>query len=397
MRGGNIAAVGPFVSTPVPEGATVIDGAGKSVMPGIVMVHEHTYYPTGPGVYGQLGMGVFVDQASVTAARTELTFATVSAANKLSCGLTTGGEAYCWGEGAEGEHGQSTLDDVPAPTRANDGRWITLSAGSHHICAVAPDGSAFCWGRDEQGQLGDTAHDRCSFQVDVYPCSAAPVRVRTTLRFTQIAAGMWHTCALTGDGIAYCWGQGGLLGDGSTQRSTTPVRVAGGLAFKALDAGASHTCGVTLANAAYCWGYNSPAVLGDGTDTNRTAPVAVAGGLSFTRVSPGGSHTCGLTTSGAAYCWGQNYFGQLGTGDTLSGSTPRPVAGGRTFVELSPSSDGACGIAEDGNMYCWGWDFFDTLAGGKAADTCQFLGTTYRCSTTPVLAIAWVLFKGGAR
>jgi enamidase len=55
MRGGNIAAVGPFASTPVPEGATVIDGTGKSVMPGIVMVHEHTYYPTGPGVYGQLG------------------------------------------------------------------------------------------------------------------------------------------------------------------------------------------------------------------------------------------------------------------------------------------------------------------------------------------------------
>jgi imidazolonepropionase-like amidohydrolase len=55
IRAGNIAAVGPAASTPVPEGATVIDGAGKSVMPGIVMVHEHTFYPTGPGVYGQLG------------------------------------------------------------------------------------------------------------------------------------------------------------------------------------------------------------------------------------------------------------------------------------------------------------------------------------------------------
>ena len=24
-------------------------------MPGLVMLHEHLYYPTGPGVYGQLG------------------------------------------------------------------------------------------------------------------------------------------------------------------------------------------------------------------------------------------------------------------------------------------------------------------------------------------------------
>jgi enamidase len=33
----------------------VIDLAGKSVMPGLVMLHEHLYYPVGPNVYGQLG------------------------------------------------------------------------------------------------------------------------------------------------------------------------------------------------------------------------------------------------------------------------------------------------------------------------------------------------------
>ena len=55
MRDGAIAALGPAASTPVPEGATVIDATGQSVMPGIVMMHEHLYYPTGPGVYGQLG------------------------------------------------------------------------------------------------------------------------------------------------------------------------------------------------------------------------------------------------------------------------------------------------------------------------------------------------------
>jgi len=55
LRAGNIAAMGPSATTPAPDGATVIDGTGKSVMPGLVMVHEHTYYPTGPGVYGQLG------------------------------------------------------------------------------------------------------------------------------------------------------------------------------------------------------------------------------------------------------------------------------------------------------------------------------------------------------
>src|SRR3954465_4315375 len=55
IRGGNVAELGDAARVKPPEGATVIDLAGKSVIPGIVMVHEHLYYPTGPGVYGQLG------------------------------------------------------------------------------------------------------------------------------------------------------------------------------------------------------------------------------------------------------------------------------------------------------------------------------------------------------
>lgn len=55
IRGGNIAEVGDAARIAVPAGATTIDLAGKSVMPGLVMVHEHLYYPSGSGVYGQLG------------------------------------------------------------------------------------------------------------------------------------------------------------------------------------------------------------------------------------------------------------------------------------------------------------------------------------------------------
>jgi imidazolonepropionase-like amidohydrolase len=55
IRDGNIAAIGPSASTTPPAGATVVDLTGKSIIPGLVMVHEHLYYPTGPQVYGQLG------------------------------------------------------------------------------------------------------------------------------------------------------------------------------------------------------------------------------------------------------------------------------------------------------------------------------------------------------
>jgi enamidase len=55
IRGGTIDQIGDASEIHAPEGAKVIDLTGKSVMPGIVMLHEHLYYPTGPGVYGQLG------------------------------------------------------------------------------------------------------------------------------------------------------------------------------------------------------------------------------------------------------------------------------------------------------------------------------------------------------
>jgi enamidase len=55
IRDGAIAAIGAAASVAVPAEATTIDATGKTVIPGFVMVHEHLYYPTGGGIYGQLG------------------------------------------------------------------------------------------------------------------------------------------------------------------------------------------------------------------------------------------------------------------------------------------------------------------------------------------------------
>lgn len=54
VRDGRIAALGVAGSVAVPAGAHVMDLGGKSVIPGLVMVHEHLFYPTGPGIYGNL-------------------------------------------------------------------------------------------------------------------------------------------------------------------------------------------------------------------------------------------------------------------------------------------------------------------------------------------------------
>jgi imidazolonepropionase-like amidohydrolase len=48
---GRIVAVGPAAEVGVPQGARVIDGAGHTMVPGLVMLHEHLFYPSGQARY----------------------------------------------------------------------------------------------------------------------------------------------------------------------------------------------------------------------------------------------------------------------------------------------------------------------------------------------------------
>ena len=43
---GKIASVGPAAAATVPSGAKIIDGTGKTVIPGLVGMHEHLFYPS---------------------------------------------------------------------------------------------------------------------------------------------------------------------------------------------------------------------------------------------------------------------------------------------------------------------------------------------------------------
>src|SRR5689334_18545588 len=54
IRDGRIASIGNSSATQIPAGMMTMDLTGKSVMPGLVMVHEHLIYPTAPGVSGNL-------------------------------------------------------------------------------------------------------------------------------------------------------------------------------------------------------------------------------------------------------------------------------------------------------------------------------------------------------
>src|SRR5678815_4886160 len=56
LKGGTIQSVGDASSAKIPAGARTMDLAGRTVMPGYVMLHEHLFYPSGGGaIYNEQG------------------------------------------------------------------------------------------------------------------------------------------------------------------------------------------------------------------------------------------------------------------------------------------------------------------------------------------------------
>ncbi len=210
--------------------------------------------------------------------------------------------------------------------------FASVTAGGNHTCGLTTGGAAFCWGENGAGELGNgsaVGPEACAaIRGTALPCSQEPVAVAGAITFSELSAGGEYTCGLTASGAAHCWGLLALL----YPYSPFPVAVAGGFTFFAVSVGNSHACGVSTGGLLYCWGSNDYGQLGNGSTSDSRVPVPVTGGLAFSAVSAGdattdGGHTCGLTAGGEAYCWGANPFGELGNGSTESSSVPLPVLG----------------------------------------------------------------------
>jgi alpha-tubulin suppressor-like RCC1 family protein len=160
-----------------------------------------------------------------------LTFTTLNVGTQHTCGRATDGTWYCWGLNNYGQLGTGATGPescvggpgVPCsstPVAVSAGINLTaVLTGRRHSCGVTSAGAAYCWGENVYGQLGDGTTTN----------SLTPVAVAGGLTFATLSPFLSHTCGLTTGGVGYCWGSNnrGELGDRTTTTSTVPVRVAG--------------------------------------------------------------------------------------------------------------------------------------------------------------------------
>lgn len=286
-----------------------------------------------------------------------LAFARLDGGTDHGCGVTPSSRVLCWGASVRGRLGIGPVasDTLPVPVEIAGPRMRLVVVGAAHACGLTTDGDAFCWGDDTDGQIGD------GLLPSLDDFEPAPVAVGGGLKFRTLSAGALgnHTCGISFDGRGWCWGRNdqGQLGTGSSNDvATAPTAVAGGHTFAQISAGSRHSCGVTVAGTVLCWGANDSGQIGDPSGAAASTPRPVSGlpGGSFAAVAAGDAHTCAVATNGAALCWGSNDRGQLGSG-VLGGTTatPVPVIGGHTWDRIDAAIH-TCGTTVTGTAFCWG-------------------------------------------
>jgi alpha-tubulin suppressor-like RCC1 family protein len=325
-------------------------------------------YCWGRNAEGQLGNGSTTDSTTPVKVASAERFTSVSAGGSSTCATAVrapaGSAAFCWGQNWWGALGTGSWDQLPHPmpqpvTGGIDFARVVTSGT--HTCGLTAGGDAYCWGITSDGRLGNgsfTSPQTCFLSK---ACSTSPVAVSGAHKFKSVHPANTYTCGLKLTGEALCWGlnDAGQLGTGSTTGpqtcggaacSTTPVAVVGGHVFDSLDADGEHSCGVKGSGEVFCWGSGGWGQLGDGTTTSRSSPVKVGGAVSFISVSAGQNHTCARSNAGTAYCWGRNDLAELGLGSTPApqtcthpafsmpcSKTPVAVTGGIIFASRTES------------------------------------------------------------
>ena len=349
-----------------------------------------------------------VRQVNFSATLDLLRAAVVYSGERHVCAVADGGDLLCWGDNSSGQLGNGTTGSEALPVRASalNRTFATITLGGRHSCGLTTEGEAWCWGDNSSGQLGNGTSGGAQL---------TPTRVSANVVFRGIAAGSKHTCAFTREplqfyphwtGEVYCWGSndsGQLRIETTEQCSTGPCatvpQMLEGLvsAPNTVHAGDAHSCVTTLQTQrydTYCWGandhgqlsavqqlgsmrlgrkfscslgwsdfaprcsgWNAYGQVGNGSTQDATRPTALSG-IFASRYSLGtgiGDHTCMIRHNGPAWCWGRGSSGQIGTGHTDEvNPVPQPLPQELSFTSIGSGDTYSCGRATTGAIYCWG-------------------------------------------
>jgi len=218
-------------------------------------------------------------------------FTQISAGGWHVCALDSARRAWCWGSGTGGQLGVPSEEVFAEPTAVvGDHVFTQISAVALHTCAVDQQGYLFCWGGGRGTRTGGSL------------ALAAAASVPRRVQGIEGVRSLDGHCVVDGEGAVWCWRE-----PFQAQRVESPV------AFVSVASDDGRRCALTKEGVAYCWGYNSEGELGVTPDSTIVVdgrsfvvtkrPLPVKTDIRFRQLSVGDLGVCGVGTDGRAYCW----------------------------------------------------------------------------------------------
>ena len=360
--------------------------------------------------------------------------------------LELAGDMFSWGHGGHGRLGHGACDAAMRPTKisfeSGDGgpeppKFKFVAVGEAHSAAIDSLGQVWCWGAGSFGRCGHG--EEADFLVPQVVasmigknCSQVALGVCHSLALThgriwswggflytghgedddieaarelddeelknhsivEIAAGRFHSLALSSTGEVFSWGAGSLgrlglgnsvEGDLTTSDQPTPMQifVAGNpligwqkreskarekrgfvgehAQLQLIACGGMHSAAVEKDGSCWLWGHgeygqNASAQLKDLWKPSLLAAVDPISRMKIKvmSVALGMEHCLMISTSHELFSWGRNHRGQLGLGTTTDTCEPTLVAAFPKASSVAAGEDHSAGIAPGGEVYTWG-------------------------------------------
>jgi alpha-tubulin suppressor-like RCC1 family protein len=336
----------PNAAGPVPLPAPAVDlAAGRFHT--CALLEGGALICWGLNTYGQLGRGdmAFIGNDELPSLDGAVDLGapvlSVHAGPLTTCAITSDHELFCWGyngvsKSLLGYASPENIGDDEPPSAAGPvdvgGPVLEVAIGSGHMCALLDGGDVRCWGTGGPALGADHGQ---AIGDDEFPSAVEPIELGGPA--VAVAAGWTHACALLDGGEVRCWGSGtsGALGYGDFASVTVP-NTAGPVALGdeaiAIGLGLSHSCAVTRDGSAFCWGDEGNGRLGypgvEGWIGGELEPIDV-GPLDLPgpvlEIAGGDAHTCARVGL-EVYCWGAGWAGQTGYATTASIGDDEPPA-----------------------------------------------------------------------
>ena len=235
--------------------------------------------------------------------------------------------------------------DIVRP--GEDARFNAISAGDSHTCALTDDGVAWCWGSNSHGQLGISGG---------HESEARPAAVNATLHYRAISAGRQHTCAIDLEGNLWCWGanDSGQLGDGTWQDRDVPGLVT--LPATAVQYLRWESSFLRHRRQWSCPCAGDPMITanpGRWPEQQSGCLLRSSGAPVASRVSVGDNHSCAAGTAGL-FCWGANDRVQLGSATLHESPVPVRVSVPSLASDVATGAAHACAMTVAQQVVCWG-------------------------------------------